>query len=262
MDRFVLLVSAYLRITDLSYPQFDDPSLYRHFNLVSFDLRGHGVSQTEEMREAFNWKAVAEDIREIFVSFKEALLRQTHLFIASAHIVSQSFAGLAALHLAVACPDLVLSLTMITPPQRDEPFTWSLAFEECRDVGKISYISSYQAMYRALDGDLDSLDEITIAVFEFSAGSLQSPALLDMREEMIALARAKLLDGKVRCCWSVLIIDVDCGTLHGESAEGSVFIDQYWNREANPVSSSCAIREQNPLCRLTIGYRGWLPEPG
>lgn len=51
-----------------SYPQFDDPTFFEHFNLVAIDLRGHGLSKSGPMEQPFSWSFAADDVAAVMVS--------------------------------------------------------------------------------------------------------------------------------------------------------------------------------------------------
>jgi pimeloyl-ACP methyl ester carboxylesterase len=51
-----------------SYPQFDDPTFFEHFNLVAIDLRGHGLSKSGPMEDPFSWSFAADDVAAVMVS--------------------------------------------------------------------------------------------------------------------------------------------------------------------------------------------------
>jgi len=52
-----------------SYPQYEEPVLAEHYNLVAFDARGHGMTagDLDEGCE-YSWKDVAHDIHDALVS--------------------------------------------------------------------------------------------------------------------------------------------------------------------------------------------------
>jgi len=52
-----------------SYPQYEEPVLAEHYNLVAFDARGHGMTagDLDEGCE-YSWKDVAHDINDALVS--------------------------------------------------------------------------------------------------------------------------------------------------------------------------------------------------
>ena len=53
----------------VSYPQYEEPVLAEHYNLVAFDARGHGMTagDLDEGCE-YSWKDVAHDIHDALVS--------------------------------------------------------------------------------------------------------------------------------------------------------------------------------------------------
>lgn len=56
-----------------SYPQTED-DLFDGHNLISFDMRGHGLTAVEGLDEGFDMWSAAEDIKAGLVSAAEALV--------------------------------------------------------------------------------------------------------------------------------------------------------------------------------------------
>jgi len=51
-----------------SYPQYEDPVFAEHFNLVAFDIRGHGMTTSDlPTTSSFGWEDVAKDIEAALV---------------------------------------------------------------------------------------------------------------------------------------------------------------------------------------------------
>ncbi|RXW15317.1 hypothetical protein EST38_g10536 [Candolleomyces aberdarensis] len=91
------------------HPQFCDPKL-RRFNLVGYDARIHGKTKGDVPSD-FRRAEAAEDVYH----FMQALS------LPACHVVGLSLGGCVSLQLAVAHPDKVLSLTMVSPLPLEEP---------------------------------------------------------------------------------------------------------------------------------------------
>ncbi|KAL1406168.1 hypothetical protein Q8F55_007854 [Vanrija albida] len=151
------------------YPQIDDPLFAQHYNLVSFDLRGHGATQVSGRDADYSVDTAAADV----AAGLDALGAK------DVHVVGAGFGSLVAAALAAARPELVQGLVLIAlPPARDNDET-ALAFKECEE----------SLVHAVAKRDLELLDMITTATFEYDAGALPR-AVLEIRDEYVALARA------------------------------------------------------------------------
>ena len=95
----VLLIHGLGSSTEDWDPQI--PALVKHFEVITFDVRGHGRSS--KPRQRYSVKLFADDTA--------ALIRA--LAIAPAHVIGISMGGMIAFQLAVDAPDLVRSLVIV-----------------------------------------------------------------------------------------------------------------------------------------------------
>ncbi|TXT08804.1 hypothetical protein VHUM_02932 [Vanrija humicola] len=151
------------------YPQIEDPLFAQHYNLVAFDLRGHGSTQVVARDESYSIDTAAEDVAAGLDA----------LGVKDVHVVGVGVGALVAAALAAARPALVQGLVLIAlPPARDDEQT-ALGFRECEE----------SLVHAVTKRDLELLDMITTATFEYDAGALPR-AVLEIRDEYVALARA------------------------------------------------------------------------
>ncbi|KAJ7838530.1 Alpha/Beta hydrolase protein [Mycena olivaceomarginata] len=91
------------------HPVYADTRL-RRFNLVAMDLRGHGWT-TAKVEDTYGSEVAAQDVLKLM----EALQ------ISTCHLVGVSMGACAALEIAIAAPEKVLSLFLVSPPPMKEP---------------------------------------------------------------------------------------------------------------------------------------------
>ncbi|KAK7041562.1 hypothetical protein VNI00_009149 [Paramarasmius palmivorus] len=90
--------------------QFGDHKL-RRFNLVTFDLRGHGETSGDKMPPNYGQKESAEDVVKLMEALK----------LPACHIVGMSLGSIIALQMAISYPEKVASLFLISPLGLEEP---------------------------------------------------------------------------------------------------------------------------------------------
>ncbi|TFK21826.1 alpha/beta-hydrolase [Coprinopsis marcescibilis] len=108
------------------HPQLSDPKL-RRFNLVTFDLRGHGGTDGD-IPLHYRRPEAGEDV----YSFMKALN------LPPSHIVGISMGACIALEFTATHPDMVLSSTMIAPLPLEEPAEVLEGRQEILDCWKIA----------------------------------------------------------------------------------------------------------------------------
>ncbi|BEJ02610.1 hypothetical protein CcaverHIS631_0704050 [Cutaneotrichosporon cavernicola] len=153
------------------YPQIEDPLFTDGYNLVAFDMRGHGLTLGGSRPERYDAWSVADDI----------VAGMDGLGIRAAHVVGVAFGAVVAANLASAHADRVKTLTLISlPPNVDNEDT-AMGYAECREA----------LVAATLAGDADTMDAITQATFAYDAGAL-APAIREVRDEYMAAARERL----------------------------------------------------------------------
>ncbi|KAJ7346182.1 Alpha/Beta hydrolase protein [Mycena albidolilacea] len=105
----VLLLHPVYIGSAIFHPIYADTRL-RRFNLVAMDLRGHGWT-TAKVEDTYGSEVAARDILKLM----EALQ------ISACHLVGLSMGASAALEMAIAVPEKVLSLFLISLPPLNEP---------------------------------------------------------------------------------------------------------------------------------------------
>ncbi|KLT42073.1 alpha/beta-hydrolase [Cutaneotrichosporon oleaginosum] len=155
------------------YPQMEDPLFTEGYNLVAFDMRGHGLTHVGERPKSYDAWSVADDISA----------GMERLGIRTAHVVGVAFGAVVAANLASAYADKVKTLTLISlPPNQDNEDTM-MGYAECREA--LVAATRY--------GDADTLDAITRATFAYDAGSgALAPAIREIRDEYMLAARERL----------------------------------------------------------------------
>jgi len=105
--------------------------MLRQYNLVIMDLRGHGdtvgrpgrkLTPTETADDVFRLMVSTSDTRVLYFGLMNGMhLHQTHLKLPPSHFFGLSIGSSAATELAIAHPDMVLSLTLCSPLPPQEP---------------------------------------------------------------------------------------------------------------------------------------------
>ncbi|EEB90006.1 hypothetical protein MPER_11845 [Moniliophthora perniciosa FA553] len=106
----VLFIPAVYLQRDVFHLQFGDHKL-RRFNLVTFDLRGHGETTGDKMPPNYGQTESAEDVVKLMEALK----------LPACHMVGMSLGSIIALQIAIAYPDKVASLFLISPLILEEP---------------------------------------------------------------------------------------------------------------------------------------------
>ncbi|ODN98358.1 hypothetical protein L198_03602 [Cryptococcus wingfieldii CBS 7118] len=160
------------------YPQFEDPSLNEHFNLLAIDLPGHGLNRLKEPLEGeITWPRMAG----LFYEGLQALgLKKVHL-------VGSEVGTLAPMHMAIAHPEIVESLTLVNPPGRTDPESvllgyaeWFAVQDEVRDTG-----------------NPDLIDILSAIMLGFSTGQTTNLILRGLSDELAVFAKAKMFHGEM-----------------------------------------------------------------
>ncbi|WWD18100.1 hypothetical protein CI109_102548 [Kwoniella shandongensis] len=170
------------------YPQYDDPMMYKHFNLVAFDQPGHGFSYLKRPIEGeFTLDNAVEAI----------YLGLTALDIKRVNVVSTGTASGQAMHLISTHPELVESLTMVMPSApRDMGFI-SDAFDEWMEHLRAA----------VLGDDLEALRLLSTSAFDFATEREGDPAMRELKEENLQLFNSKQAIGQMNLalptfdCW-------------------------------------------------------------
>ncbi|GMK59998.1 hypothetical protein CspeluHIS016_0902150 [Cutaneotrichosporon spelunceum] len=153
------------------YPQTEDPLFTDGYNLVAFDMRGHGLTARGPRSKHYDAWSVADDIAA----------SMDGLGIRAAHVVGVAFGAVVAANLASAHSERVKTLTLISlPPNVDDEDT-AMGYAECREA----------LVAATLARDVDTMDAITQATFAYDAGPL-SPAIREVRDEYMVAARERL----------------------------------------------------------------------
>ncbi|TYJ58140.1 hypothetical protein B9479_001236 [Cryptococcus floricola] len=159
------------------YPQFEDPSLNEHFNLLAIDLPGHGLNRLKEPLEGeITWPRMAG----LFYEGIQALgLKKVHL-------VGSEVGTLTPMHMAIAHPEIVESLTLVNPPGRTESESvllgyaeWFAVQDEVRDTG-----------------NPDLIDILSAIMLEFYTGQTTNLILKGLCDELAVFAKAKMFHGE------------------------------------------------------------------
>ncbi|KAF9067756.1 Alpha/Beta hydrolase protein [Rhodocollybia butyracea] len=114
-DRIDPSLPVVLWFHSLAFPhvfhsQFADP-LLRKFNLVVFDMRSHGLTESDDLPEGYSVKEAAVDA----LAFMDALS------LPACHIVAIDYGSPIALQIAVSQPNRVLSLFLMSQTCLPEP---------------------------------------------------------------------------------------------------------------------------------------------
>ena len=82
------------------------PMLAKHYRVVLFDMKGHGMS--EKVRTGYDLTSMTDDLRDLMDA----------LGIEKAHLAGYSYGGLVALKMAARFPERVGKLAIIEGPER------------------------------------------------------------------------------------------------------------------------------------------------
>ncbi|KAJ7080690.1 Alpha/Beta hydrolase protein [Mycena epipterygia] len=153
----VILIHPVYVPSHIFHPIFSDTRL-RRFNLVTLDLRGHGGT-TAEVEHTYGREAAARDILQLMEALK----------IPACHVMGVSMGACIGLEMAVAAPEKVLSLFMVSPLPLIEPAVvadgrqeiydcWIQAFKDPDNVDKIAlgdaFTGSLQLAYNNRESPL------------------------------------------------------------------------------------------------------------
>jgi esterase len=97
------------------------PILAKHFHVVMYDLKSHGMS--EKIADGYDLNSMTDDL--------SALLDQLEL--SSVHLAGYSFGGLISLKMAARFPDKVKKLAVIEAPDPNDDKTRDIIDEYSRE---------------------------------------------------------------------------------------------------------------------------------
>ncbi|KAK8865721.1 hypothetical protein IAR55_000867 [Kwoniella newhampshirensis] len=160
------------------YPQFDDSLLYERYNLIAFDLPGHGFTYLKKPAEAkYTLESAVEAIYLGLIALDVKLI----------HVVGSGTGSAQAMRLASLHPGLIESMTLIMPSSPDEPTFVKTVFDEWM-------LSVRKAIF---DDDVQSLYLLVENVFDFCTGREGDPAMREMKQEARRLVESKLSSGQL-----------------------------------------------------------------
>jgi len=115
------------------------PELAKHYHVVLYDLRSHGMS--ERVDNGYNLDVMAEDLVALVDT----------LSLSKVHLVGYSYGGLIALKTAMLHPERVDKLTIIESPKPDEGETPEI-LQKYGDEFIDQYLNNYKASTRLQPG--------------------------------------------------------------------------------------------------------------
>ncbi|WVQ97055.1 hypothetical protein IAU59_004165 [Kwoniella sp. CBS 9459] len=159
------------------YPQYEDPLFYENYNLLAFDMPAHGSSVVHSKLEEYTWTAYAKTLIEALQI----------LDVRSVHVVGASMGCTATIQMASSSPNLVESITLVSPPAFNEPPERTMAY---KDV---------QALIDAALGNQDgeSLDLLAKVNFDYSTAQMHDPVIREIHDGYVQLGRCMIADGSL-----------------------------------------------------------------
>ncbi|KAL7423647.1 hypothetical protein Q5752_001228 [Cryptotrichosporon argae] len=152
------------------YPQFEDPILYEHYNLVALDLPGHGQTTVRGSVGTYTYDKLVDHLAAALKVLK----------LETVHVVGMSCGAICGFHLAAKHPDRVASLLTFGFRAGADGADMKESYGECRDL-----------MVESLKNkDSASLDQVTTAMFEFGFGPAYARRFADFKDECMAQARS------------------------------------------------------------------------
>jgi pimeloyl-ACP methyl ester carboxylesterase len=137
------------------------PMLAKHFRVVLFDMKGHGMS--EKVQTGYDLTSMTNDLRDLMDA----------LGIEKAHLAGYSYGGLVALKMATRFPGRVGKLAIIEGPDPSEQETLTIIDTYSREF-LIHYIENFADTTRLLAGKRQLEKNHRMYEFLFNETSIRS----------------------------------------------------------------------------------------
>lgn len=137
------------------------PMLAKHFRVVLFDMKGHGMS--EKVQTGYDLTSMTNDLRDLMDA----------LGIEKAHLAGYSYGGLVALKMATRFPERVGKLAIIEGPDPSEQETLTIIDTYSREF-LIHYIENFADTTRLLAGKRQLEKNHRMYEFLFNETSIRS----------------------------------------------------------------------------------------
>jgi esterase len=137
------------------------PMLAKHFRVVLFDMKGHGMS--EKVQTGYDLTSMTNDLRDLMDA----------LGIEKVHLAGYSYGGLVALKMATRFPERVGKLAIIEGPDPSEQETLTIIDTYSREF-LIHYIENFADTTRLLAGKRQLEKNHRMYEFLFNETSIRS----------------------------------------------------------------------------------------
>jgi esterase len=161
------------------------PILARHFHVVMYDLKSHGMS--ERVTHGYDLNSMTDDVLDLLNSLQ----------LPSVHLAGYSFGGLIALKMAMRYPDKVKKLVLIEAPDPDDDKTRDVIDDYNKEFLE-HYVENFTDTTKVKMGKRQMERNHRMYEYLFHETSIKSDMLLECdffkaEEELLKVSKETLL---------------------------------------------------------------------